>query len=68
MKLSQKERALKYMDENGSISQAEADTLKIKRLAARINDLRADGINIICDKVKGKNEYGIFYYGRYRRA
>ena len=66
--MSQKTRVLEYMNEHGSISQAEADIIKVKRLAARIGDLRAEGNKIICEMVKGKNEYGVFYYGRYRKA
>ena len=67
-KITQRDRIEKYLNEHGSITQAEADTLKIKRLAARIDDMRKAGENIICEMVKGKNEYGVYYCGRYRRA
>jgi hypothetical protein len=67
-RIPQRTRVLEYMEKHGSISQAEADELKVKRLAARIDDLRKAGNNIVCEMVKGKNEYGVYYYGRYRRA
>ena len=68
MKNKQMDRVLKYIEEHGSITQDEADMLKIKRLAARIKDIRDSGVEIITDTMYGKNEYGPFRYARYRRA
>ena len=63
--MTQKMRVLEYMQINGSITQAEADTIKVKRLASRIYDLRKDGRTIIETTVKGKNEYGSYRCSRY---
>ena len=63
--MTQKMRVLEYMQINGSISQQEADTIKVKRLASRIYDLKKDGRKIIETTVRGKNEYGPFHYSRY---
>ena len=67
-KQTQMKRVLKHIDEHGSITQDEADQLKVKRLSARIFDIRKSGIEIITDTMYGKNEYGVFHYARYRRA
>ena len=63
--MSQKTRVLDHMQKYGSISQAEADSIKVKRLASRIYDLKKDGHNIIETTVRGKNEYGHYHYSRY---
>lgn len=55
----QKERVLKYMKDFGSITQAQAFTdLGVFRLAARIADLRRDGVAIRSQLREGKNRYG----------
>jgi hypothetical protein len=56
------------MDQNGSITQGDADRLKIKRLASRICELKQRGHKIITDWDTGKNEYGPWRCARYRRA
>lgn len=66
--MTQCERILLYMDQNGSITQGDADRLKIKRLASRICELKQRGHNIITDWDTGKNEYGPWRCARYRRA
>ena len=68
MKIKQTTRVLQFLDEHGSITQDDADALKIKRLAARIMELREAGIDIVTDTMYGKNEYGPYHYARYRRA
>lgn len=62
----QNDRILKYLQERGSITQDEADGLKVKRLSARIFDLRNKGHEIVTDTIRGKNEYGRTSYARYR--
>lgn len=64
--MTQEERILNHIRENGSISDFEAVTqLHIGRLASRVHDMRRKGINIVGDTVQGKNEYGTYYYTRY---
>lgn len=67
-KMNQRNRILQYLENHGSITQKEANELGIFRLAARIMELRESGIDIPCDMMTGKNEYGTFHYARYRRA
>ena len=61
-------RVLKHLKEHGSITQDEADEMRprIKRLSARIFDLRNQGHEIVTDIICGKNEYGPTRYARYR--
>lgn len=58
--MTQREMVLKYIKEEGSITQWEAmKELGIMRLGARIWDLRnRDGISIKRELVKAKNRYG----------
>ena len=64
----QKEMVLKYMQDFGSITQADAFTdLGIGRLAARISDLKRDGLKIITEMESGRNRYGKpTRYARYK--
>lgn len=66
--MTQCERILQYIDEHGSITDEEARSLKIHRLASRIHDLRKSGKNIVSETIKGKNEYGAWRCARYKRA
>jgi hypothetical protein len=65
--MTQKERVYKYMQEFGSITQAEAfNDLGVYRLAARISDLRRDKIKIRSQQKAGKNRYGeTVYFSEY---
>ena len=57
--LSQCDMILRYMQENGSITQMEAaQEFGCWRLAARIADLRRAGHAIKSDMVSQKNRYG----------
>ena len=57
--MTQKEMILRYLQENGSITQAEAVTeFGCYRLGARIYDLKAEGHDITRDMVTRKNRYG----------
>ena len=65
---NQNRRVLQVLIMNGSITQDDADNMKprIKRLSARIFDLRNKGYEIVTDTICGKNEYGPTRYARYR--
>lgn len=67
-KLSQCARILQHLMEHGSITHLEAEKeYGIMRLASRINDLRAEGIEIESKIVKGKNRCGeTTHYAEYR--
>lgn len=57
--LTQCERILKHIVENGSISPREAmNELGIYRLASRINDLKRRGYIIAGKRTSGKNKFG----------
>lgn len=66
--MTQVEKILDYMERHGSITDAEAyQHLGIRRLSARIFDLRASGLNISTEGEKGKNRFGEpTRYARYR--
>ena len=66
--MTQCERILQFMDQYGSITQADADILRIKRLASRICELRQRGHRIEVETISGKNEYGIWHCARYRKV
>lgn len=56
--MTQNERILRYLDENGSITQLEAmQEFGIYRLASRISDLKRQGFKIRREMVKGRNRY-----------
>lgn len=57
--MTQCERILRHMQDYGSITQAEAITeYSCYRLAARIADLKSQGVPIRSETVSGKNRYG----------
>jgi len=62
--MNQCERILKYLDEHGSITRAEAmSECGIANFTARVSDLRRDG-----ETVTQKNRYGeTVRFARYRR-
>ena len=66
-KMSQCERVLAYIRENGSISDNDAHyDLGINRLSGRIFDLRKQGYPIVMEWKKSKNRYGeMTRYGVY---
>ena len=66
--MTQCERILKFIEDNGSITPMDAYGMKITRLAARVYDLRRMGIGINEETVSGRNEYGAFRYSRYTKA
>ena len=59
MKTTQCERIIRHLCDYGSISSIEAITeYCILRLAARISDLKRQGIAIVSETKTGKNRYG----------
>lgn len=57
--MTQNERVLMYMQDFESITALEAmEHLGVMRLASRISDLKAQGVHIKKEMVKGKNRYG----------
>ena len=67
-KTTQKDRVLRYLKENGSITPMDAlREFGIMRLAAVIFELRADKNNIITEPETRVNRYGdVVTYARYR--
>ena len=65
--MTQKEKVMQYMKDFGSITQAQAfNDLGVYRLAARISDLRKDGILIKSETRFGTNRYGEkIYFSEY---
>ncbi len=57
-KQKQTERVLEYMEKHGSITQCEAMTISVMRLASRISDLRKLGYPIESEMVTVCNRYG----------
>jgi len=68
--MTQCERILKYMDDFGTISAAQAMIdLGVYRLASRIHDIKRMGIEIESETRTGKNRYGeSTHYSVYRRV
>lgn len=66
--MRQKDRILRHLEDQGSITQREADDLYgITRLGARIWDLKHDGYNIVTERETSVNRYGDkTAYARYR--
>lgn len=65
--MTQKEAIIKYLDDFGSISSMEAFAdLGITRLAARISDLKKDGLRFNVSTIKSVSRYGkAVYFARY---
>ena len=58
-RIKQKEKVLNWLQLLGSIEPAEAlRELGVMRLAARIADLKKDGIKIKSERVNGVNRFG----------
>lgn len=70
MKITQCDRILRHLKDNGSITSIEAvKEYGIMRLASRINDLKAQGIAIVSEVGTGKNRYGeTTHFSVYRLA
>ena len=68
--MAQKDRVLNYIDSFGSITSLEAfRDCGITRLAARVNELRRDGVQIDSVRENSKNRFGeSVSYARYFRA
>lgn len=70
MKMTQKERIRKYLDDFGSITPLEAmKDLGIMRLGARIWEMIREGDQIVRETETSKNRYGqTTRYARYRKT
>ena len=68
--MTQCERIIDYIKFHGSITQEEASKyIAVGRLAARVSDLKKQGVNIITERVNGKNRFGAkTNFARYRIA
>ena len=58
--MTQCEKVVKYIKDNGTITQREALGLGIYRLASRISELRSAGMKIKTEDVKVQNVDGTF--------
>jgi hypothetical protein len=59
MKLTQRQAILKYIEDFGSITPMQAyGDLGITKLATRISEMRADGMEFRIEMVNDKNRYG----------
>ena len=57
--MTQREAIIKYLKDFGSITPMEAFfDLGITKLATRISEMRADGMEFKIETVKSKNKYG----------
>ena len=57
--VTQCERIMRHLQDYGSITSLEAmQEYGIMRLASRITDLRAQGVNIAKEMERGRNRYG----------
>ncbi len=67
--MTQNDMLLRHFDAYGSITSLEAFTeYGIMRLASRISELKAAGVSIESETIKGKNRFGeTIKYKRYRR-
>lgn len=65
--MTQTEKVMKYMEQYGSITSAEAiSELGIMRLASRISDLKQMGVEVKSVLVKDRNRFGEpIRYARY---
>lgn len=66
--MNQAQKILDYMERHGSITDLEAyQEFGIRRLGARIYDLKESGVKIITETEIGKNRDGnTVHYARYR--
>lgn len=65
--MNQNERVLDWLQRYGSITQKDADSLAVRRLASRINELKKMGHPIISVREDGVNIYGQkCHWARYR--
>ena len=70
MAITQCDRIVRHLQDYGSITAVEAMyEYGIQRLAARVADLREQGVTITSEMVTGKNRYGeTTHYSVYRLA
>lgn len=56
--MTQSQRIIEFIRENGSITPMEGFEMGITRLAARVNEMRRNGVNIVTETVEGVNRFG----------
>lgn len=56
--MTQAEKILEYIEQNGTITQRDAYKMGIYRLASRINEIRRDGANIKTERKRVQNADG----------
>ena len=68
--MTQCQEIIEYLDQNGSITPAEAFVeLNIYRLAARISDLRRQGYKIETEIMSARNWKGkLVHFARYKKV
>ena len=64
--MTQCDRIVAFINEHGSITDEDARTMRIHRLASRIHDLRKQGNKIVTETIYGKNEYGKWHCASYK--
>ena len=64
--MTQNQRVLQYMRDNGRISQRDAVKFGCYRLSARIHNLRSMGYHIVMEEKPFKSEYGSGWYAEYK--
>lgn len=58
--MTQAERILSFIEQNGAITQRDAYKMGIYRLASRINEIRRDGTDIKTERKRVQNADGTF--------
>ena len=56
--MTQVQRIIKHIQVHGSITPMEGYEMGITRLAARVNDMRRQGIPVVTETVESVNRYG----------
>lgn len=65
--MTQVQRIIDFMLENGSITTMQAFDMGIARLASRIHDIKKMGIEIETETASARNRYGeIVHFARYK--
>lgn len=56
--MTQVQRIIAHIQEHGSITPMEGFEIGITRLAARVNEMRRNGIPVVTETVESVNRYG----------
>lgn len=67
--MTQVQRIIAHIQAHGSITPMEGFEMGITRLAARVNDMRRQGIPVVTETVESVNRYGEkVHFARYKIA